>query len=258
MSLPKTFDAYVPSDGKEFFELAKFAPKYVPLSELQAIPLEKAHHSSFAFAQRITPPATFVHCSRVYFFGLGMLYNGFPSQTPGVPQISAEELVRRWYHCALLHDLGLTKSPEALAHPANAMTFELHGGFMAYDHLHSADPRLDPVQVGDIVQGIILHTSTFHSGKSSAVAMLLKMGTAFDGLGYDAFGPGSLSFLQHRKTVQEIEREYPRGAFGEEALDIVATETSRKPDCLMSHGMLDFIPRIAALKFLVPPDEVCE
>jgi hypothetical protein len=91
--------------------------------------------------------------------------------------------------------------------------------------------------VGDIVQGIIVHTSSFHSGKSSAVAMLLKMCTGFDGLGYDAFGPGSLDFLQNRKTVQEIERAYPRGAFGEEALDIVATEMARKPDCLMSHGV---------------------
>lgn len=82
-----------------------------------------------------------------------------------------------------------------------------------------------------------MHTSTFHSGKSSAVAILLKMCTGFDGLGYDAFGPGSLSFLQNRKTVQEIEKAFPRGTFGEEALDIVATEMARKPDCLMSHGV---------------------
>ncbi|KAF7366340.1 hypothetical protein MSAN_00890400 [Mycena sanguinolenta] len=258
MPFTKTYDAYVPSDGKEFFTLANFVPNYVPLAELQAIPLDDAHRDSCALAEKITPPATFVHCSRVYFFGIAMLYNGFPSESPGVPQITLDELVRRWYHCAMLHDLGLTKNAEALEHPANAMSFELHGGFMAYDHLHAADPTLDPIQVGDIVQGIILHTSSFHSGKSSAVSMLLKMGTAFDGLGYDAFGPGSLSFLQNRKTVQEIEAAFPRGAFGEEALDIVATEMARKPDCLMSHGMLDFIPRIAALKFIVPPDEVCQ
>ncbi|KAJ7603516.1 hypothetical protein DFH06DRAFT_366912 [Mycena polygramma] len=259
MPFTKTFDAYVPSDGKEFFAVANFKPDYVPLTDLQAaVTLDASHTASFALAEKITPPATFAHCSRVYFFGLAMLYNGFPSQTPGVPQIGFEELVRRWYHCAMLHDLGLTKNEEALKHPANAMSFELHGGFMAYEHLHTADPTLDAVQVGDIVQGIITHTSTFHSGKSSAVAILLKMGTGFDGLGYDAFGPGSLNFLQNRKTVQEIERAYPRGAFGDEALDIVDTEIKRKPDCLMSHGMLDFIPRIAAVKFLVPPDEVCE
>ncbi|KAJ7443917.1 hypothetical protein B0H11DRAFT_2090201 [Mycena galericulata] len=258
MPFPQTFDAYVPSDAKEFFKLAKFKPNYVPLAELQAVPLDAAHRTSFALAEKITLPATFAHCSRVYFFGLAMLYNGFPSGTPDVLQITMEELSRRWYHCAILHDLGLTKDTEALAHPANAMSFELHGGFMAYEHLHAVDPTLDPVQVGDIVQGIVTHTSTFHSGKSSAVAILLKMCTGFDGLGYDAFGPGSLSFLQNRKTVQEIERAYPRGKFGEEALDIVATEMARKPDCLMGHGMLDFIPRIAAMKFLVDPDEVCE
>ncbi|KAJ7726925.1 hypothetical protein B0H16DRAFT_261918 [Mycena metata] len=258
MPFPKTFDAYVPSDGKEFFKAANFKPDYVPLTELQAIALDDSHRASFSLAEKITPPATFAHCSRVYFFGLAMMYNGFPSETPDVPQISLEELTRRWYHCAMLHDLGLTKNAEALAHPANAMSFELHGGFMAYDHLHTADPTLDAAQVGDIVQGIITHTSSFHSGKSSAVATLLKMCTAFDGLGYDAFGPGSLDFLQNRKTVQEIEKAFPRGAFGDEALEIVATEMARKPDCLMTHGMLEFIPRIAAVKFLVPPDEVCE
>ncbi|KAJ7121085.1 hypothetical protein C8R44DRAFT_877394 [Mycena epipterygia] len=258
MPFPKTFDAYVPSDGQEFFKVAKFKPDYVTFAELQAVALDAAHHASFALAEKITPPATFTHCSRVYFFGMAMLYNGFPSETPGVPQISFEDLTHRWYHCAMLHDLGLSKDAEALAHPANAMSFELHGGFMAYDHLHAVDPTLNAIQVGDIVQGIITHTSTFHSGKSSAVAILLKMGTGFDGLGYDAFGPGSLDFLQNRKTVQEIERAYPRGAFGEEALDVVATEMARKPDCLMGHGMLDFIPRIAAMKFLVDPNEVCE
>lgn len=147
MPFSKTFDAYVPSDGKEFFQVAKFVPNYVPLAELQAVALDDAHRASFALAEKVTPPATFAHCSRVYFFGLAMLYNGFPSESPGVPQISLEELVRRWYHCAMLHDLGLTKNAEALAHPANAMSFELHGGFMAYDHLHTADPTLDAVQV---------------------------------------------------------------------------------------------------------------
>jgi hypothetical protein len=155
MPFLKTYDAYVPSDGKEFFRTAKFVPNYVPLTELQAVTLDAPHHASFALAEKLTPPATFVHCSRVYFFGLAMLYNGFPSQTPDVPQISFEELTRRWYHCALLHDLGLSKNAEALAHPANAMTFELHGGFMAYEHLHAADPTLDPVQV------LVLSTSTF-------------------------------------------------------------------------------------------------
>jgi hypothetical protein len=75
MPFSKTFDAYVPSDGKEFFKLAKFKPDYVPLTELQAVPLDAAHHASFALAEKITPPATFAHCSRVYFFGLAMLYN---------------------------------------------------------------------------------------------------------------------------------------------------------------------------------------
>lgn len=147
MPFPKTFDAYVPSDGQEFFKVAKFKPDYVALADLQAVALDAAHHASFALAGKMTPPATFTHCSRVYFFGMAMLYNGFPSETPGVPQISFEDLTHRWYHCAMLHDLGLSKDVEALAHPANAMSFELHGGFMAYDHLHAVDPTLNAIQV---------------------------------------------------------------------------------------------------------------
>ncbi|KAJ7465040.1 hypothetical protein FB451DRAFT_1402769 [Mycena latifolia] len=100
---------------------------------------------------------------------------------------------------------------------------------MAYEHLHAADPTLDPVQVGDIVQGIITHTLTFDCRKSSAIATLLKICAGFDGLGYDVFG------------------------------FIVATCIHHTPRRILTHSqMADIIPRVVAVQFLVPPDEVCQ
>ncbi|KAF7342166.1 hypothetical protein MVEN_01804400 [Mycena venus] len=164
-------------------------------------------------------------------FALAILHNGFPSGTPGVPQISFEELNRRLYHTCILHDLGWTMTEEGRAHPAHAMTFELHGGIMAYDHLHTAAPSLDAQQVGDIVQSIVLHTLEFPSGKSSATGALMFLSAWFDVCGYHEAGPGS-RFVD-RETVKEIEKEYPRGAFAVEGKEVLDREFSEKPNTLL-------------------------
>ncbi|KAJ6596317.1 hypothetical protein DFH09DRAFT_1072363 [Mycena vulgaris] len=72
-------------------------------------------------------------------------------------------------------------------------------------------------------------------GESSAVGRLLSLGSVFDALGYDAFGPGSLNFLCNRKTVQEIERAYPRGKFTNDVQKAGEKEPETKPDCIMDH-----------------------
>jgi hypothetical protein len=94
---------------------------------------------------------------------------------------------------------------------------------------------LDANQVGDIVQSIMLHTSEYAAGPSSAVGMLLPLGALFDVMGYDALGPGSLDFLYNRKTVQEIERAYPRGAFAADGAEVLNKEFDTKPNCILSH-----------------------
>ncbi|KAK7042164.1 hypothetical protein R3P38DRAFT_3309563 [Favolaschia claudopus] len=211
MSFPKTFDAYVPTNVDDFFALAKVDPKYVSLDTLRS----------------------FVHSIRCYYFALAILYSGFPSETPGVPQITFEELARRLYHTCLLHDLGWTMTDEGRAHPAHGMTFELHGGIMAYDHLHEKAPSLDAEQVGDIVQSIVLHTLVLESGKSSATGMLMFLSAWFDVCGYHEAGPGS-RFVDPR-TVQEIEQEFPRGGLAAEGKMILEREFDQKPNCLLSH-----------------------
>ncbi|KAF7342171.1 hypothetical protein MVEN_01804900 [Mycena venus] len=257
MPFPKTFDAYVPSNQQELFALAKIKPDYVPFESLRSIPLDPAHTASFEYAKKITPHEGFLHSIRCYYFALAILHNGFPSGTPGVPQITFEELNRRIYHTCILHDLGWTTTQEGRAHLAGAMTFELHGGIMAFEHLQAAAPELNAQQVGDIVQSIVLHTSEWPSGKSSTTKTLMSLSAFFDVCGYDAKGPGSFDFLINRKTVQEIEKEYPRGKFASEGAEVLHREFTEKPDCLLGHfpgGMDAFIKNVRA-EPLVPADE---
>ncbi|KAJ6570880.1 hypothetical protein DFH09DRAFT_1362516 [Mycena vulgaris] len=253
---PSTFDAYVPSNIQEFFSLSKLQPNYVPFETLRAVPLDSAHAASFEYAQKIVPHFGFIHSIRAYYFALAMLYNGFPSGTPGVPQIAFEELNRRIYHACILHDLGWTNTTEGLDHPAHAMSFEFHGGIMAYDHLHAAAPALDAIQVGDIVQSIFLHTSGWASGTSSATGMLMYLSAFFDVGGYDALGPGSFNSTFSRKTVQEIEKHYPRADFGNQTIEVLDGEIDKKPNCLISHiGGRAAIPQIVRIEPIVPVDE---
>ncbi|KAJ7172994.1 hypothetical protein C8R43DRAFT_678407, partial [Mycena crocata] len=247
---------YIPSNISAFFELAKFKPDHLPLESLPAVPLGPEQTATFVYAKRLTPEFAFIHNLRCYYFGLAMLHNGFPSKTPGVQQISFDELNRRFYHTALLHDLGWTTTAEGLAHPAHAMSFELHGGVMAYDHLYNTT-NLDAVQVGDVMQSIVLHTSQWPGGTSSANSFLMFLSVAFDAAGYDAFGPGSLDAFVNRTTVKEVEAKYPRGEFGPDAIDTLSEQLKEKPSSLITHwpGGPDALFHAIRTEPIVPSDD---
>ncbi|KAJ7233845.1 hypothetical protein B0H12DRAFT_1076476 [Mycena haematopus] len=251
------FDAYVPSNGPDFLAISNITATYVPFDTLRAVPIDAAAHAaSFAYAKKLTPPATFAHVIRCFYFALALLFTGFPSATPGVAQIGFEELTLRLYHTTLLHDLGWSNSTEVLNNPAHAMTFELHGAFMAYEHLHAAAPTLDPYQVGDIVQSIVLHTSQWPSGNSSATQILMSLSALFDVGGYNGTGLAGLDFnlLWHPKTIAEIENAYPRGDFYDEGIAVFDREFVQKPNCLLSHfpGGLDALRKDLRVGPIVP------
>ncbi|KAJ7481945.1 hypothetical protein FB451DRAFT_1130376 [Mycena latifolia] len=257
MPFAKTYDAFVPSSYQEFLALATFKPDYVAFETLRAVPLDPAHAASFEFSKKITPHYGFIHSIRCYYFSLALLYNGFPSGTPGVPQITFEELNRRLYHTCLLHDIGWTTTTEGREHPAHAMTFELHGGLMAYEHLHATAPDLDAHQVGEIVESIVLHSSLWASGTSSATKTLMTLSAFFDVCGFDSQVPGSFDPMFSRKTVQEIEKEYPRGKLAHECVAVLSREFNLKPDCLLTHlpGGRDAFFKSIRVEPLVPVDE---
>jgi hypothetical protein len=238
MAFPKTFDAYVPSFGLDFLAVSSIKPTYVPFHTLQAVSIDPAAQAaSFAYAKKLSSPALFAHLLRCFYFGLALLHTGFPSGTPGVPQIGFEELSLRFYHTTLLHDLGWSNATAAVDHPAAPMTFELHGGIMAYEHLHTAAPNLDRYQVSDIVQSIVLHTSQWPSGNSSATQSLMGISALFDVGGYNGTGLAGVGWdlLFHPKTVADIEKAYPRADFYGTGVAEFDREFLQKPNCLLSH-----------------------
>ncbi|KAJ7186569.1 hypothetical protein C8R46DRAFT_1057487 [Mycena filopes] len=238
MTFPQLFDAYVPSNGPAFLAASNITPTYVPFKTLSAVAIPtSAQAATFAYAKRLTPPGVFGHVVRCFYFSLALLYSGFPSGTHGVAQIGFDELALRVYHTSLLHDLGWSNSTEVLDHPAHAMTFELHGAVMAYEHLHAAAPNLDPFQVGDIVESIVLHTSQWPSGNSSANQILMSVSALFDVGGFNGTGIVGLNFTElfHPQTVREIEQAYPRGDFYEAGIAAFDREFTDKPNCLISH-----------------------
>ncbi|KAJ7707205.1 hypothetical protein B0H14DRAFT_3643671 [Mycena olivaceomarginata] len=162
------------------------------------------------------------------------MHNGFPSGNPGVPQITFEELQKRLYHACVMHDLGWTSHPDGLNHPARKMSFEIFGGIMS----------------------IMLHTAEYTAGQSSAVVTLVTLGASFDVMGYYAFGPGTFNYV-HRKTVQEIEKQFPRGTFFKDVNEIGGKEFDLKPNCILGHfrGGCELMKK-AHVESLVPVDEV--
>ncbi|KAJ7429680.1 hypothetical protein FB451DRAFT_1575413 [Mycena latifolia] len=80
-----------------------------------------------------------------------------------------------------------------------------------------------------------LHTSLWTSGTSSATKTLMSFSALFDVHGYEAPVPGSFGPLFNRQTVQEIEKEYPRGKLAHDNYEIMGREFALKPDCLASH-----------------------
>ncbi|KAF8146491.1 hypothetical protein K438DRAFT_1869276 [Mycena galopus ATCC 62051] len=117
------------------------------------------------------------------------------------------------------------------------MTFELHGAFMTYEHLHAVAPTYDAEQVGDIVESIVLHTSNWPTGNSSAAGQLMSLTAFFDIEGYANLGPGGIDFnlLFNSTTVEEIEKAYPRGELYDEGSAAIEREFEEKPNCLLSH-----------------------
>jgi hypothetical protein len=187
------------------------------------------------------------HCLRTYYFALAILNNGFPSNTPSVPQIARDELLKKVYLTCLLHDIGFSAHQDVTSHPTRDMTFEFHGGFVAYEHLraeYSSTLQLSDAHIADITQSIMLHSIPFEVGTSSAAGSLVQLGAMFDMLGYGAFGPGSMESVLDRESVREIELAYPRGDLVQVTGKGVQGMLQIKPDCLLGHGQPDFLERL--------------
>ncbi|THV04393.1 hypothetical protein K435DRAFT_850852 [Dendrothele bispora CBS 962.96] len=249
---PETFDAFVPSTITDLLSRANFKARYIPLSSLRSIDFEKQFKPSYDLMQTVDSDAVVNHCLRCYYFSLLILHSGFPSNTPGVRQITREELFKRVFLTSILHDVALSHHESILNHPAHGMSFELQSGIMAYEHLLEKylGPSLSSSDVGDVVQGIMLHTTQFSNGTSSTANILITISAYFDLSGYGAWNPGVLDNVLHRDSVKEIEAAFPRGNVGGEFVHDLTEMLEEKPNCSICRVPPSFFEKVKAVKTL--------
>ncbi|KAJ3887467.1 hypothetical protein GG344DRAFT_68800 [Lentinula edodes] len=242
MPVPDTFDAFVPSNFADLFATAEIPP-YIGLTELRELERNVVNkfQPSYLHAQKLCSKMILDHSLRCYYFALAILQS-FPSKTPSIPQISRDELIGRVYLACILHDLGLSSHEEAIAHPTRDMTFEIHGGILAYEHLraeYAPDLHLNNSQIADVAQSIMLHTISFQTGLSSAAGMLLYVSAFIDVVGYEAAPPNTKERAITYDTVREIEEAFPLDGmtlrFGGQIREML----DAKPNCLVSHSTVN-------------------
>jgi hypothetical protein len=73
----------------------------------------------------------------------------------------------------------------------------------------------------------------------------MSLSAFFDVCGHDVKGPGSFDFLINQKTVQEIEKEYPRVKFADEGAEVLKREFVEKPE------YAKFSPSFSPFHFLI-------
>ena len=79
-----------------------------------------------------------------------------------------------------------------------------------------------------------MHTSPFEHGHSTSLTRILRLGPALDVLGWNSRTSPGAEKLWNRKTVEEIEEEYPRIGFEDVFSDMMRKEHQKKPGCLTS------------------------
>ncbi|KAF9064338.1 hypothetical protein BDP27DRAFT_1425908 [Rhodocollybia butyracea] len=238
--MPATYDKFVPSHFPEFLARANFHSSYIDLAELRKFDdVANRFQPSSQLSEKLNSQTLLNHCLRCYYFSIAILDAGFPSNTPSVPQISREELIKQLYLTCILHDLGLSTHEDAASHPAHDMTFEFHGGLMVYEHLraeYAPSLVLDDSQIADITQSIMLHDVFFDAGMSSATGMLMQLSAFFDMLGYGVYGTDSMECMLHRDTVRELEKAFPRGDMVEGSTYAAQEMMRVKPNCHLTRA----------------------
>ncbi|CAK97053.1 uncharacterized protein An11g09230 [Aspergillus niger] len=186
------------------------------------------------YVQSLLPRETINHSMRVYYYGMILLAQQFPSH-----RLSPTT----WALTCLLHDIGT--APSLLT--STNMSFDLYGGIKAHSVLTSFDC---PADVADAVaEAIIRHQDLGVDGNITFLGQLIQLATIYDNVGEHPHVRdfGGLIHEDARREVNELwKREGWCGVFA----DVVKLEAGRKPWCHSTHivgfeGKID-IPKLYA------------
>ncbi|RDW65705.1 putative cyanamide hydratase [Aspergillus mulundensis] len=213
----------VPVDAGAIFGDKPFInePKPIFLDEI-SFPSEDPIVSKTAeYVKRVLHPQTFNHSMRVYYFGMAITRQQFPTQASVLNPST-------WALTCLLHDLGT--APENLT--ATRMSFDLYGGIKALQLLNDHGASTDQAEA--VAEAIIRHQDMGVDGTITFLGQLIQLATLYDNTGQH---PRIRDYarLIHAETRAEVNEAHPRLEWCRFFSETIRKEESVKPWCHSTH-----------------------
>ncbi|KAL2049676.1 hypothetical protein ABVK25_010017 [Lepraria finkii] len=160
------------------------------------------------YAKKELREETFNHSMRVYYYGMAIKTQQFPSW-----RLSSET----YFLTCVLHDIGTTDKNIS----ATLMSFEFYGGLIALDLLHKTHHA--PIEQAEAVtEAVIRHQDIGESGKITELGQLVQLATIFDNMGGHAD-------LVHKETIENVVKHFPRKKWSSCFAATIRKENALKP-----------------------------
>ncbi|OJJ81344.1 cyanamide hydratase [Aspergillus glaucus CBS 516.65] len=196
----------VPINPKEF------APTKAPAAQLvkdTPLPDTQVSKAALEYAKTELPAHTFNHSLRVFYYGLAIARQHFPTW-----KFSDET----WLLTCLFHDIGtIDKYTRDVF-----MSFDIYGGVVALNVLkeHGAPSP----QAESVAEAVMRHQDSVRVGTIHTVGLLIQLATQFDNI-------GAHKEYVHPNTVKDVTGHYPRRQWSKCFSSKLREEIGLKPWC---------------------------
>ncbi|KAL2127763.1 hypothetical protein VTI74DRAFT_10215 [Chaetomium olivicolor] len=163
------------------------------------------------YAKEHLQPQTFNHSMRVFYWGMAILQQQFPSHAPS---FSPSTLALT----SLLHDIGT--APQNLH--STLLSFEFYGAITALNLLSSPEYAAPKPQAEAVCEAIIRHQDLGKEGKITFLAQLIQLATVYDNVG----GRG---YMIHEVTRADVNHAFPRQGWAACFAETLREEVRVKP-----------------------------
>ncbi|KAL6228637.1 hypothetical protein BDW75DRAFT_251137 [Aspergillus navahoensis] len=217
----------VPVDAGAIFTNLPFinSPTPISLEELKFPTEDPVVNKTAEYAKAVLDAETFNHSMRVYYYGMIIAKQQFPTQ-------AADLNPATWALTCLLHDLGTAK--ENLT--ATRMSFDLYGGIKALQVLKDLGATVDQAEAA--AEAIIRHQDTGVDGTITFLGQLIQLATLYDNVGAHPRVKGFEGMI-HPTTRAEVNEAHPRSGWCGFFASVIRKEEGAKPWCHSTH-IVDF------------------
>ena len=154
----------VPLDPKAFLQKYRStSASPISASALLTLPTTDLSNAILSYARNNLSEPTLNHSLRVYLYGKALASNYFSTL-----KLSEET----FFAACLLHDIGTTEANIT----STRLSFEFHGGFIAYNLLHNT-LRTPRAQAEAIAEAVIRHQDLGTVGSIMYLGQILQLAT---------------------------------------------------------------------------------